>query len=378
MESAPLRIVDRTVETAKIGSLLSSVALITKMPNPTSFDDAINPLAVSPLDGRVRSHHARHLGLTLVELLVVIAIIGTLIAILLPAVQAARESSRRLQCANQLKQIATAIHAYNDSLQFLPPGNYASTWGNCPGGQPPVDSKNSEDRANWLIAILPYLENRSLRSRYDVKSTNEGAGNQSVRESTVATYVCPADFDSDRLQIPAMGPAAADALNISYRPGSYRAMAGRSDGFVFLDGGYFIDFPREYRGPIHVVGIAGFTRERFKDIRDGASHTLMVGESTTRTNPEFRTLWAYSYAFYSLSSATPQDRILFGDYDRCRCAGGGGGSFPCRRGWGSNHPGGINFACCDGSVHFLNTQIDINLFAGLATIDGREVVQMPD
>jgi prepilin-type N-terminal cleavage/methylation domain-containing protein len=358
--------------------LLPSVALNTKMPNPTSFDYGVNSRAVSPPDGQVRLHRARHSGLTLVELLVVIAIIGTLIAILLPAVQAARESSRRLQCANQLKQIATAIHAYNDSLQFLPPGNYASTWGNCPGGQPPVDSKNSEDRANWLIAILPYLENRSLSSCYDAKSTNEDARNQSIRESVVAVYVCPADYDADRLQIPAMGPGAADALNIAYRPGSYRAMAGRSDGFVFLDDGYFLDFPREYRGPIHVVGIAGFMRERFKDIRDGASHTLMVGESTTRTNPGFRTLWAYSHAFYSLSSATPQDRILWGDYDRCRAAGGDGNSFPCRRGWGSNHKGGLNFACCDGSVHFIETTIDMNLFAGLATIDGREVAQAPD
>ena len=324
---------------------------------------------------RQRCHSA---AFTLVELLVVIAILGILIGLLLPAVQAARDSSRRLQCANQLKQIGTAIHVYHDALNHLPPGNHAMTWGTCPGGQPPVDSSNSEDRANWMLALLPYLENRSLGNRYDAKTTNEDARNQSVRESIVTSYVCPADFDADRLQIPAMGPAAADALKIPYRPGSYRAMAGRSDGYVFLDGGDFIDFPREYRGPIHVVGIAGFTQERFKDIRDGTSHTLMVGESTTRSNLGFRTLWAYSYSFYSLSSATPQARILVGDYDRCRTVGGDGGCFPCRRGWGSNHQGGVNFACCDGSVHFLSISIDMNLFTGLATIDGREVVQTPD
>ena len=320
----------------------------------------------------------RTAGFTLVELLVVIAILGIFLGLLLPAIQAARESARRLDCANRLKQIGTAVHAYHDALSFLPPGNRAATWGTCPGGQPPVNSTNSEDRANWMLCLLPYLENQSVTNLYDAKATNEDSRNQSVREAKVAAYVCPADFDADRWQVPEMGPAAADALNLAYRPGSYRAMAGRSNGFVFLDGGDFVDFPREFRGAIHVVGVAGFTRERFRDIRDGASHTLMVGESTTRTNPGFRTLWAYSYSFYSLSSATPQDRTLLGDYDRCRAAGGTGNSFPCRRGWGSNHRGGLNFANCDGSVHFHDASIDMDLFAGLATIDGRETVHPVD
>jgi prepilin-type N-terminal cleavage/methylation domain-containing protein len=319
-----------------------------------------------------------HPAFTLVELLVVIAILGILIGLLLPAVQATRDAARRLQCANQLKQIGLAIHAYHDALNYLPPGNSAATFGTCPGGQPPVHPSNSEDRASWMLAALPYLENRSLGNRYETKASNEDESNRSVRETAVAEYVCPADRDADRLQVPALGPAAADALNLPYRPGSYRAMAGRSDGYVFLDGGDFISFPREYRGAMHVVGVAGFARERFRDIRDGASHTLMAGESTTRTNPALRTLWAYSYSFYSLSSATPQSRILSGDYDCCRAIGGEGGSFPCRRGWGSNHRGGLNFACCDGSVHFLDTKIDMDLFARLATIDGRESAQVPD
>jgi prepilin-type N-terminal cleavage/methylation domain-containing protein len=325
----------------------------------------------------VRNFPAIRTAVTLVELLVVMAVIGVLVGLLLPAVQSARESARRLQCANHLKQIASAVASYEIAMKTLPPGNFAATWGVCPGTHPPVDSADSEDRANWLILLLPYLEKNVLAKNYHEGAANEDIQNRPLRETAVAEYVCPSDPENSRLQIPAMGPGAEDALNVPYQPGSYRAMAGRSDGAVFLDGGYFTSFPRRYRGPIHVVGIANYTPERYKDIRDGASQTLMAGESVTRSNPGFRTLWAYSYAFYSLSSATPQARVLWGDYDRCQAEEGEGWSFPCRRGWGGGHRGGINFTLCDGSVHFVVDEIDPELFAELATIDGRESAALP-
>jgi prepilin-type processing-associated H-X9-DG protein len=88
-------------------------------------------------------------------------------------------------------------------------------------------------------------------------------------------------------------------------------------------------------------------------------------------------LWAYSFEHYSLSAATPQSRILMGDYDGCCAVGGDGSDFPCRRGWGSPHPGGLNFILCDGSASFLSTSIDMNLFADLATIAGGEMGDLP-
>jgi prepilin-type processing-associated H-X9-DG protein len=329
-------------------------------------------------DSSARFFPSRRTAFTLGELLVVMAVIGVLVGLLLPAVQSARENARRLQCANNLKQIGVAIGNYESANGTLPPGNFAKTWGVCPGTHPIVDSTDSEDRANWLILLLPYLEQNGLSKDYQAQTANEDAKNQPLRETAVSAYLCPSDPNANRLQIPALGPAAADALNVPYRPGSYRAMAGRSDGEVFLDGGYFTGFPRRYRGPIHVVGIANFTAEKYKNIRDGASQTFMAGESITRSNPGFRTLWAYSYAFYGLSSATPQARVLWGDYDCCQAAEGDGWSFPCRRGWGSAHRGGINFLMCDGSVHFIATSIDMDLFAQLATIDGGETVQLPE
>ena len=100
-------------------------------------------------------------GFTLVELLVVIAIIGILIGILLPAVQSAREAGRRTQCASNLKQIGIALHCHHDALGTLPAGDYASTAGQCPGGSW-VITHESEDRANWMILILPFLEHGGL------------------------------------------------------------------------------------------------------------------------------------------------------------------------------------------------------------------------
>ncbi|MBN2290901.1 MAG: DUF1559 domain-containing protein, partial [Pirellulales bacterium] len=110
---------------------------------------------------------------------------------------------------------------------------------------------------------------------------------------------------------------------------------------------------------------------------DGSSGTLFVGESTTCTNLGWRTLWAYSYAHFSLSAVTPQERILLGDYDRCVAVGGTGKSGPCRRGWGGNHPGGLHFLMCDGAVHLLDRNVDMNLLAELATIDGGETAHLP-
>ncbi len=312
-------------------------------------------------------------GFTLVELLVVITIIGILIALLLPAVQAAREAARRVDCANRLKQIGLAIHNYHAAARTFPPGNLIKTVGVCPGSG--GASAQSEDGTNWMISILPYVEQQALYERYDFSAYNEGLPNKSVRETAVAAYVCPSDQATSTLEVPGDGPAAA--MQLPYMPGSYRAVTGRSDGYRYLDSGDFSNYPLAWRGPIHAVGAGGFTTERIDDVVDGTSNTLMVGESTTRTNRRFRTFWAYSYAHFSLSGATPQERGLWGDYDRCVAAGGAGSTFPCRRGWGSFHPGGMNFALCDGSVRFIPQTIDVEVLAQLATISGGEVAKVP-
>jgi prepilin-type processing-associated H-X9-DG protein len=193
----------------------------------------------------------------------------------------------------------------------------------------------------------------------------------------VAEYICPDDPANGQAIVPAMGPAASWALNVAYMPGSYRGMSCQSAGVDFLDGGEITSYPPQLRGALHVAGILGFHAERLTDITDGLSHTLMVGESTTISDFPYRTLWAYSFEHYSLGAAVSQSRTLMGDYDGCCAVGGDGLDMPCRRGWGSQHPGGLNFLACDGSAAFIGASIDMGLFCELATIAGGEQAALP-
>src|SRR3712207_3155676 len=117
---------------------------------------------------------------TLVELLVVIAIIGVLVALLLPAVQSAREAARRMSCGNNMRQISLGIHNYHDTLNLLPPGRINIT---APSGEASVNGV--------LTLILPYLEQTNLENLYDYKKGFDHADNQPAVNTHVKIYVCP-------------------------------------------------------------------------------------------------------------------------------------------------------------------------------------------
>jgi prepilin-type N-terminal cleavage/methylation domain-containing protein len=317
-------------------------------------------------------------GFTVVELLVVIAIIAILISLMLPAVQTVREAARRTQCANNLRQLSLAVNDYHGAKRRFPAGNIARRGGICEGSRKTSDENPSDNHENWAILLLPFLEENRLFGRYDFSTYNEAAENQEVRESFVSPYVCPSDQDASELVVPLLGPAAADDLDVAYMPGSYRAVSGRSDGNEFLDNGNVNEYPRKWRGAMHLVGVLGWETERFEKVVDGATHTLLLGESAWKNGAGYRTLWAYSHEFYSLSATTPQPRTWGGDYKRCREIGGEGRSKPCRRGWGSFHDGGSQFANCDGSVRFMAEDVDPEVFAAAGSIAGREPRFLPE
>lgn len=326
-------------------------------------------------------------GFTLIELLVVIAIIAILIGLLLPAVQKVREAASRAQCANNVKQLALALHNYASTHQVFPGG--AATDGNCCG---------SSSYSNWAIECLPYIENEAIFKKYDNRKYNEDPANVAVLRSVVKTMWCPADNTQVKEDMPASGPGS----NLIYARGSYRAVSGKGDpnGRVFWDscepglGTLNMNFRGTLHGTITESAMknllasgqptcSSFIPERLSNITDGTSNTLLIGEYSNVDVPRRATFWGYSYTSYNQSSITPQSRILgnkFGDPNKpgsgCAALPGNGGDNPCKRGFGSVHGAGLNFALVDGSVRFISNTVDINLLSDMATICGGEVANV--
>ena len=339
---------------------------------------------MQPRAGNLDHRPRRCGGFTLVELLVVIAIIGILVALLLPAVQSAREAARRTTCMNNLKQIGLALQNYHSAQNSFPPGSIS------------LSSIGSQHYTTWTISILPYLEESSLYGLFDKTRTIEyinladpNLGNAKLRQTFLDVMICPSDINTNQLSHPESGPNTA----LPWAPGSYRAMSGRSTGQTgdhYWDNPQVVasgnvperDMPLRWRGALHVIRESGgdkpLSTEAFRNITDGAANTLMVGEYHTMTKNEERnsrrTFWAYGYTSYNQSSAFLESRTLLPDYEKC-LAIGGGGVHTCKRAWGSLHAGGsINFLKCDGSVAPVSQNVDVVLYTAQATIAGEEVV----
>ena len=327
---------------------------------------------------------------TLIELLVVIAIIAILIGLLVPAVQKVREAAARAQCQNNLKQIGLALHNYHDTNRQFPPGGISN--GDC---------CSTEGGPNWAILILPYIEQANLFKLYDQTTTVEDARNAALRTAFVPTYTCPSDLNSNKLMIPASGPGANAGAN--YATGSYRGIAGTSDGTAWWDDATGnpqttgTGITLAYRGVLHAgidykrpskFGRAGINSpygnpERIASIIDGTSNTLVVGEYTTSTSVNRTTFWAYEYTSFAMSEVCilpPQSRQMLNDYDACANQlppGFTNGSNPCKRGLASFHTGVVNFLLADGSVRAISTNVDMALLAAMATVANGEVNTVP-
>jgi prepilin-type N-terminal cleavage/methylation domain-containing protein len=332
---------------------------------------------------------SRASGFTLVELLVVIAIIGILVALLLPAVQAAREAARRSSCSNNLKQMGLGLHNYHDTYNTLPPG------GVTPGGCCGTPSAGS-----WTLFILPFIEQQNLADRYDFRLWNDASPgrtgvNDFVPTQFVKTYICPSDLNTRTTLEPASGPGEVN--NLQYAPGSYRSVTGASDGDNWMDSNQFDSYVGQNRGVLYTIsgshnGTTGnihpFLSIGLNEITDGTSNTLMLGEYHTKTEPRRRTIWAYSYTSYNKSSVhVGQPRTLLPDYKKCEAIGGRGGVDSCKRAFGSLHPGIIQFALADASVRAVSITVNMGVSAdnstqlgvlpAMATIQGGEAVQLP-
>jgi prepilin-type N-terminal cleavage/methylation domain-containing protein len=294
-------------------------------------------------------------GFTLVELLVVIAIIGILVALLLPAVQAAREAARRMSCTNNLKQIGLALHNYHDSYKVLPPG-FIKVYGN--GNQ-----LTARGNWSWGGLILPFVEQQPLHASFNVgpvtlsqvvdEAVLANPPKLTALKSPLDVFRCPSDT----------APRTNVAREIAGEQVPREATV--TSNYVGVNGTW--GFPNYLNGTNIRQGLFGRNRGfRLADITDGTSCTLAVGERNWRrkhTNGNMVTVRAAN-VFGIRGEKRNNSNGLADAMGSCRFkinhnhAGAAGRS---RRGFGSMHPGGSQFVLADGAVRFLAETIDADM-----------------
>jgi prepilin-type N-terminal cleavage/methylation domain-containing protein len=288
----------------------------------------------------------RQAGFSLIELLVAIAIIGVLVALLLPAVQAAREAARRNSCKNHLKQIGLAVQNFEGATGHLPP--------------PKAGPGTYDDHGSMFVLLLPYIEQRQLFAGYDPDKSIFDPQNLPTTEKPVDLYLCPS------MALPREVPDRACGEQLA--PGSY-AISSRTEyqKHSALDGA-FDNPPSDGRYSLAA-----------RHITDGLSNTLLVGEinyghhsylwedcDAQNGNVKWGDhTWAHGYWAHGWGHMSAKYPAL---YNNSSYYGGSGSNRVFR----SDHPGGVQFVLLDGSVHFLRNETDPAIRRALVTRAGEE------
>ena len=298
--------------------------------------------------------HGKASGFTLVELLVVIAIIGILIGLLLPAIQSARESARRMQCQNNLKQLGLAFHAYTTAWGGLPPRRHTSA-----------------PYQGWGPYLLAYLEQAGIAKNYDTKKNFFDPVNQPYIRLPVDSFICPSAERGREIAVIDLGNKPTGAIGAA---GDYFA-PNSVDAFWWPE-------PQRTQAAntAECPALLDNGRRPLKQITDGLSHTLLVAEMAGRPSQWIRGRkqsdnsglqfpnWWGPWASYNSS--------IFKTWSDDGLTPGGFGTINCNNSWGiyAFHPHGANVLFVDGSVHHLIVGLDRDVFAGLVTRAGKEII----
>jgi prepilin-type N-terminal cleavage/methylation domain-containing protein len=326
---------------------------------------------------------------TLVELLVVIAIIGVMVGLLLPAVQAAREAARRMQCSNNMKQLGLGLHNYESAYKRFPYAVGAS--GSITSGSAVPGALRARNHKGWIM-VLPFIEQQSLYDLADLRLATgayvvgsntvsgplpgqAGNANDVVVSTVVESFLCPSD----------PGPtnyATTSNANYSISPSSttrqgaftnydfsVRATAGGAELWT--------------RDPATTRRMFGMDESsRIRDVVDGTSNTVMVCETLRNVIDGVAQTWGYSKWVgngVDLASTAGINNLMCCSWTTPPFANA---QIPSRLGsWstaGSMHPGGAQFTLCDASVRFISESTDLTILQRLAFVaDGQVIGELP-
>jgi len=354
------------------------------------------------MDRRIRRGH----GFALVELLVVVAVIGVLVALTFPAIQAAREAARRVQCRNHLRQISLALHSYAASHGAFPPGAILAGYPATGTGSynqlfEATSTSSGRHGTSWMLQVLPFMEQQALYDRWDF--AKNVLANEVVAATDISTFYCPSRRNTVRSEDQTlMFPywAGWGTMTGWSRGGNdYAACMGAQNAFTnpttgnpsrrFCGPDYVYDQPPGGMTTLSISGQVIWTcgvfvpnrATRLNDVNDGLSHTLLTGEVprdvSADDGDEYRgPCHTHIDGWAAAGSNTLFDTAREGSTNDLGQRGG------CNNGYfesaGSDHPGGAHFGMADGAVTWLSDDIDSALYANLGSMGDGEIVQLPD
>lgn len=338
----------------------------------------------------------RDAAFTLVELLVVIAIIGVLVALLLPAVQAAREAARRAQCTNNLKQVGLATANYLGTKKDLLPGGAIQDQKFGTGTTGPYRG------VTFFVYLLPFIEQQAVYARWNFKDLSKNSLNADAPTATqIGSFLCPSDDPAEKVVDFSTMPGGNHGL--AY-PGYYAVTSYSGNGGTqsYYPNSIIVNTAKGDTKPDGVLMLTGpnsapmtnQTPVKLPEISDGTSNTFLGGEKYN-VDLEFDAmdagqrsgllihqwgLWAWTGGFKATGHVLRSSAFRI-NYNVAECKSQGAPSgYTCQdarlNAWGSGHPAGANFVLCDGSTRFVSDSIATQTLAAYSTRAGDETLSL--